>query len=340
MSANSHIAPTVPISYVRLLLDVATDYGVDRKCLLQGLNIPESLLQQPHGRIKLLEEYAALCRRALHMTGEPALAYEFGIRSNPATHGILGYGLMSQATFRDVLTFAGRFGHVLRMPAWNFHFSLESTHAVMEGREAISHGDLRRFSCEQLLFSVWSITRHLLPKARNIELLFDYPEPIYHKRYRRRLPQCTFSTAVTQIRVPIEYLDMPLKNADAVSAQIAEQECERELSLLGHNRDIVNQLRALLINTDEGYPSLEAVASRMFISSRTLTRQLNERGTSYRQLLAEAQKRDSRALLGDSRFTLTDIAYRLGYSSLANFARAFRSWNDLSPGEFRSRTQQ
>lgn len=339
MSANNHIIPTVPISYVRLLLDVAEDYGVDRKTLLHGLNIPESLLQQPHGRIKLLEEYAALCRRALHMTGEPALAYEFGIRSNPTTHGILGYGLISQATFRDVLTFAARFGHVLRMPAWNFHFSQEPTHVVMEGREAISHGDLRRFSCEQLLFSVWSIAHHLLPKARGIELRFDYPEPVYHKRYRRRLPKCTFSTSVTQIRIPIEYIDVPLKTADAVSAQIAENECERELAMLGHNRDIVNQVRALLINTDEGYPTLEAVSSRLFMSSRTLTRQLSERGTNFRQLLAEAQKRDSQALLADSRLTLTDIAYRLGYSSLANFARAFRSWGDVSPGEFRSRLQ-
>ena len=337
MSANSHIIPTVPISYVLLLLDVAADYGVDRKTLLQGLNISESLLQQPHGRIRLLDEYAALCHRALDLTGEPGLAYEFGLRSTPATHGILGYGLMTQACMRDVLNFAGRFADVLRMPAWDFHFSLGPTHAVMEGRETISHGDLRRFSCEQLLISVWSIVHNLLPQARNVELLFDYPEPAYHKRYRRRLPPCQFSTSVTQMRLPIEYLDTPMKNADMVSAQLAERECERELSLLGNSRDIINQVRAVLVNTAGGYPNLDAVASRLNMSARTLTRQLGERGTNFRQLLGEAQKRDSRILISDPRLTLTDIAYRLGYSSLANFARAFRAWNDISPGEFRNR---
>jgi AraC-like DNA-binding protein len=250
---------------------------------------------------------------------------------------MLGYGLMSQSSLRDVFRFADRFGSILRMPAWNLCFFTNETHAVMEGREAVSHGSLRRFSCEQLLISVSTILRNLLPPNPHMELLFDYPEPEYHSRYRDRLPNVRFSTAVTQIRVPIELFDQPLKTADTVSAKLAERECERELTLLGHNRDIANQVRAVLVNAPEGYPNLESVASRLFMSARTLTRQLNERGTNFRQLLLEAQKRDSQTLLRDSRLTLTDIAYRLGYSSLANFARAFRAWNGTSPGEFRGR---
>ncbi|PPE74283.1 hypothetical protein C3942_09650 [Solimonas fluminis] len=341
MRANDLIIPTVPVSYVLMLLDIAADYGVRRETLLDGLNIAPELLQKPEGRISLLNEYARLCIRALKHTGEPALGYEFGLRATLTTHGILGYGLMSQPSFRHVLDFAQRFGSVLRMPAWHLRFFVQGDYTIMEGQEAVSHGSLRRFSCEQLLISVSSIARQILPVPDpQIELLFDYPEPEYHARYRDRLPKVRFSAGCTQMRVPASYLDIPLRTADQVSALLAERECARELSLLGHNRDLVNQVRAVLVNDGGGYPTLEQVAERLHTSTRTLNRQLEKRGSGFRELLAEARQRDSLTLLEDPRLTLTDIAQQLGYSSLANFARAFRAWNGTSPGEFRARGER
>ncbi len=340
MRANDLIVPTVPVSYVLLMLDIAADHGVHRETLLDGLAITPEMLQKPDARVSLLADYARLCIRALKHTGEPALGYEFGLRSTLTTHGILGYGLMSQARFRDMLTFAQRFGATLRMPAWQLRFYEDGDHAVMEGQEAIAHGSLRRFSCEQLVVSMYSIAQQLLPVPDpEIELLFDYPEPEYHARYRDRLPRARFSTSRTQIRVPAAYLDMPLRTADQVSALLAERECERELSLLSRNRDLVNQVRAVLVNDGARYPTLEQVAERLHTSTRTLNRQLEKRGSGFRELLAEARQRDSLRLLEDPRLTLTDIAQQLGYSSLANFARAFRVWNGASPGEFRARSE-
>ncbi len=337
MRSSDLIVPTVPASYVLLMLDLIEERGILREELLNGLGISAELLQRPDARISLLNEYAALCRRAIAMTGDAGLACEFGLRATLTTHGILGYGLMSQRTFGDVFLFASRFASVLRMPAWSFQFYAEGPYAIMEGREAVPHGDLRRFSCEQFLVSVSSIVRHLLPPSPEVELLFDYPEPEYHARYRDRLPRCIFSTEVTQIRMPVGYLQRSLGTADMVSAKLAERECERELALLGDGRDLVNQVRDLLVSTDDGYPSMDAVARELHMSTRTFTRRLNELGSSFRELLVQVQKRDSHVLLRDTRLSLTDIAYRLGYSSLANFARAFKTWTGTSPGEFRDR---
>ncbi len=336
---NAAIPPTVPVSYVLLMLDIATDFGLDRARLIEEHRLSAEVLQRADGRIRLLDEYMPLCRRLLHLTGEPALAYEFGLRATVTTHGVFGYGLMCQPTLRHVFQFAHRYSSVLRMPAWNIRFFSEAPYAIMEGRESVSHGSLRNFSCEQLLVGTCSIIRNLLPpQYGGLELLFDFPEPEYYARYRDRMPICHFDMAVTQMRVPMEYLDIPLRTADAVSAKFAEQECERELNLLGHNRDIVNQVRAALIHTPDGYPTLETVARRLFLSSRTLERQLAERGSNFRRLLSEAQNRDSQVLLLDPRLTLSDVADRLGYSSLANFARAFRAWNRQSPREYRAQT--
>ncbi|HEY0973236.1 MAG TPA: AraC family transcriptional regulator ligand-binding domain-containing protein [Solimonas sp.] len=336
MSSRDTARPTVPISYVLLMLDIAADYGVSRERLLEGLGIDDHLLQRPDARIALLDEYARLCIRALKYTGEPGLAYEFGLRATITSHGLLGFGMMSQRTLRDVFTFANRFATTLRLPAWELRFLTENGYAMVDGREAVPHGSLRRFSCEQLLVSLTSIVRHILPDPP-VELWFDYPEPEYHARFRERLPPVRFSMPATQIRIPIDYLDAPLRTGDRVAAQLAERECERELALIGGVDDLVKRVRAVLQRDDAGYPDLEAVAERLHVTSRTLNRRLGALGTSYRQLLDQARHADSRSLLEDPALSVSDIALRLGYSSAANFSRAFQNWTGASPGSFRAR---
>jgi AraC-like DNA-binding protein len=339
MRSNDFVVPTVPVSYVRLVLDLAAERGARIEPLLAGLNITTALLDSPDGRIGLLTDYATLCRRIMDATREPALAYEFGLRSTFTTHGIVGYGLVSQPSLRHLFEFAGRFGSVLRMPAWDMTFSIERNHAYMRGTETISHQDLRQFSAQQLIISCYNVLQSLIPEScSGVELYFDFPEPEFHQRYQTLMPKCHFNSPFNQIQVPLIYMDQPFRTADLISAKLAERECERELALIGsgQHKDVVRRARALLNITTEGYLSSEHIADRLCVSPRTLARQLNERGTSYRQLLQEAQRRDSHALLRDPRLSVADVALRLGYSSVANFSRAFRSWHGISPGDFQN----
>ena len=163
MSLPQTPRPTVPVSYVWLMIRLAEERGVSPQRLLAGLKVSPAQLESPDGRIGLLDDYATLCQRALDWTAEPGLGYEFGLRATLTTHGILGYGLMSQPTLADVLGFAARYGAILRMPAWDMRFGLDSHWAWMQATESISHGTLRRFSAEQLLVSALSMVRQLPP---------------------------------------------------------------------------------------------------------------------------------------------------------------------------------
>ena len=77
------------------MIDVAAALGADCGELLDGTGIDAATLERADARVSLLQQYAMLCRRAVVLTGEPALAYEFGLRSTLTTHGILGYGLIN-----------------------------------------------------------------------------------------------------------------------------------------------------------------------------------------------------------------------------------------------------
>lgn len=74
----------------------------------------------------------------------------------------------------------------------------------------------------------------------------------------------------------------------------------------------------------------------MNTSPRTLKRRLQEEGTTFRTLLAEARGAMAEALLGDAHLPLTEVAERLGFSDLSSFSQAFKRWYGVPPGAYRS----
>jgi AraC-like DNA-binding protein len=335
MTPDELTKPSVPMAYVHLTLQLATERGVGREALLAGLGLSHELLEQPDARIGLLP-YGRLCLRALQLTAEPALGYEFGLRNNLTTHGFYGFGVMSQLTVGDAFEFAVRFAP-LRMPGWNLRFFVEGNEAVLEARETVPYGLLRQYALDMMMISLVNSHLQFLPMPGAATVWFDCPQPDYYPRYQARLPPARFSAATNQLRFPCELLTQPLVTANAVTARLVARECERELALLGFNEDLLERVRAAIQNEKGRYPTLETVAQRLYMTGRTLKRRLQAHGIHYRQLLEETRKRDCMRLLEDSSLGLEEIAHRLGYSASANFSRAFRKWTQITPGRYRER---
>lgn len=328
--------PTVPISYVLLTLALAEERGVSRAAMLRGTEIGPKLLQHAEARLGLLE-YGRLCIRAMELTGEPALGYEFGLRNRITDHGLVGFGMMSQATLRDAIEFTIRFFVPSRLPGWDLRLFVEGTQAGIEVRETVPYGVLRQYALDMLMVSLFTMIRPLLPRRPDAELWFDCPEPAYYRRYRGRLPRARFDMGVTQFRMASAYLGHRIATANPVTAKLIADQCERELALLGPvgDEDLLRRVRAALVNESGRYPDLQAIAQRVHLSTRTLIRRLAEHGVRFQQLLDEARHRDSVRLLQDPTLTLAIIAERLGFSTAANFSRAFQKWTGTTPGGFR-----
>lgn len=88
------------------------------------------------------------------------------------------------------------------------------------------------------------------------------------------------------------------------------------------------------------YPTLAEVSGRLCLSTRTLKRRLRERRTSFRKIVASKRMTHAAELLAGSTLSLGLVAESAGYSSKANFARAFRRWSGLTPTGFRRRMQK
>ncbi len=79
----------------------------------------------------------------------------------------------------------------------------------------------------------------------------------------------------------------------------------------------------------------ETIASAMKMSSRTLQRRLDDEGVRFSVLLDRVRERVAKQLLANEALALAEVAYRVGFSDLATFSRAFKRWTGVAPGGFR-----
>ena len=92
----------------------------------------------------------------------------------------------------------------------------------------------------------------------------------------------------------------------------------------------------LLNNLSPGYScSIEHVAAEIGLSKRTLQRTLAEAGTSFEALRSKVRDGLARKYLLQSKMSVAEIAYVLGFSQPSALTRAFRKWHGATPLAYR-----
>ena len=77
------------------------------------------------------------------------------------------------------------------------------------------------------------------------------------------------------------------------------------------------------------------LARRLNMSDQTLKRQLAVEGVSYKSLAQGIREKKACDLLRSAELTMEEISDNLGYSNVANFYRAFKSWTGKTPLGYR-----
>lgn len=131
------------------------------------------------------------------------------------------------------------------------------------------------------------------------------------------------------------YLDArALKPASAPIITIADVARDRHGGA-PHDRlgVVAEQIR---LQVHGGTVSIDRTARAMNTGIRTLQRELNRKGIDFRSLANAARAERAGELLRYTDVSVAGVADEMGYSTAANFARAFRKATGLSPGEFRA----
>lgn len=127
----------------------------------------------------------------------------------------------------------------------------------------------------------------------------------------------------------LEGLDAKIQQADPSLMQLLVKQAEDAIASKPRYETLPQKLHFIVaeyLKLKEQAPKIEDIAHELNISTRTLQRQLNDFGTSFKKIV-EIERMKRCELLLESDLQLTDIAMRLGYSDQSALARAYKAFS-------------
>jgi AraC-like DNA-binding protein len=331
--------PTLPAVHALHLAELVQRWGV-RDALLVGTGVREEELTDPDARLPV-RTFEAIVERARSLTGEPAIGVHLGLQMRVSAHGYLGFAAMTAANVREALELAVRFAPT-RTTALALRLRVDGAEAALVVEERADLGSARDVVLLALMIGMWQIGNAITGRERNGRADFAFPEPTYWPRIApaappawRGIASVRFGQPFNQLVFDAAELDFPLKMADRVSLRLAQEQCERALDALALEGQVVARVRSLVAKKEGGVRSVEEVAALMHLSPRTLKRRLAEHGVTYSSLAERELREKATLLLRSADLSLEQVAERIGYSDVANFARAFRRWTGQTPAQYR-----
>ena len=163
-----------------------------------------------------------------------------------------------------------------------------------------------------------------ISKPRQAELIEDVFQCPVH-----------FNAPAVAIVTESRYLSAGLRHVPSPIVTLEDVERDRQGGAPRELLDVVlEQIRAQVL---AGSVSIDSAAQSMDTSVRTLQRELNRAGADFRSLANAMRYQRALELLRHTNGSITRVSAEMGYSSPANFARAFRKAGGSPPRDFRSK---
>lgn len=323
---------TLPATHALDVAEAVRAWSISPEVLFEGLGLEAAALERPDTRITLAR-FVALVERARTLTGEAALGFHLGMRMRLPTHGFLGFAAMTASNLREALELAVRFAPT-RTNALRLSLLVIEGEANLYVDELADFGPARDTILLMLTVGLWQLGEALTGQKLTGSAEYPFARPSYAEGLTQLTLPVYFDAARTCLRFAAAQLDAPLSLANPAALSLAREQCERALDALDASGLSARVRDALPRNDDAGFHSLEQVAERLGVSSRTLKRKLKAEGTAFSDILDQLAIEQARKLLR-SALSVEQVAERMGYSDVSNFGRAFRRWTGTTPAAYR-----
>ena len=172
-----------------------------------------------------------------------------------------------------------------------------------------------------------------------VRVCFTHPGPDHIAEHHRFFHgRVRFAAGSSSMSLSGSDAARPMREPDAALAEIIRRRLENALVDRDRSSAVAmsTRVRRMLVeHLGQSVLTLDAVATALAVSRRTLTRRLAEERVSFRHILDEVRRDFAGTLLQDPSLSIGDIAFFLQYSEPAAFHRSFRRWTGKTPRAFR-----
>lgn len=329
-----HPSTTVPIDFVRQLLDRPHLSDHVRRACLAHAGIPVDLLDAPQARATT-DQFATLYR----LVAARAADESPGMFSRPLPPGTLKFLSLSVVQAPSLVIALHRFTQFFRLVLDDLRFELVSSAEgvsvlLLPQTDAVRR---QRFALEVMLKLVHGITSWLagqkIPLAR-IDLAFSAPP--YATDYVYLYPgPAHFDQATTAIHFDRHWLEGPVRQHPGTIRTFLSRAPADWMFVSFAERLVSHRVRELLNTRLADATRLDEVAQALLVSPRTLARRLEAEGTSFQVIKDELRRDVAIALLAQTSLSPEEVGARTGFEDPTTFYRAFKRWTGCSPGVYR-----
>lgn len=337
IQSENTLPPYRLVNSVVVLARIAARYGVHRETLLEGSDIDPADLDDPQ-RIIRIEQERIVADRLIQLTDVPWVGLEVGREYHFSANGKLGMAVMCCETVLEALKLIMAYIH-LTGAYHQYIISIKGETGYARFRELTDLKDVRRFTCEAEIASVNSMIRIGYNNAAVFrEIHFAYPQPVYADKYDEIFNCSVFFNAPENLIVfDAGHLYRPMLMANPLVRSAMEKECARLSARLREQDTLSARIyQELWACREDGFPTLDEMARRIYMSTRTIRRRLTGENTSYKAIQTEIRKSMASNLLLTTDLPMETIATRLGFSEPSSFYRAFKTWTGCTPNTYRA----
>ena len=172
----------------------------------------------------------------------------------------------------------------------------------------------------------------------HVEMSFEAPAHLYNDDLSKIVnARCIFECDENAIYFPKRLLNHPL-NLQPAADKVTIKQLHDALIEKHKNTPTYNHVRNYIIqNLHRGTVSQAEIASYLGMTTRTLRRHLAKNGYKFQTLLDKCRMEIViLEIKSNKKTTLSEIAYKLGYSEHSTFSRAFSKWTGMAPHAFRN----
>ncbi|KPJ87855.1 MAG: hypothetical protein AMJ53_17565 [Gammaproteobacteria bacterium SG8_11] len=323
-------------SWALLIAKVLEHLGYPSNSVFTSVGMDPKKLRDNNARYSI-QQMQQLWRTAVELTNDPLLGIKVAGYWHPTTFHALGYSWMASGSLKEAMERAVRYSKVVSdLVQLNFEY-VNGAYRLGIGVQAVGYSPVPE-SVDAAAAVFVHMTRLVYGDEINpILVTLPREKPQVAKEFSEFFnAPIEYEAPETALFFIDEQVEKPLPTGNVELAHANDKIVKNYLSHLDRTH-VAMQVKSKIVDLlSSGMVTEQDMAEALNMSLRSLQRKLREEGTSYKEILEDTRRDLATKYIQNSRLSISEISFLLGFSEISNFSRAFKRWNGRAPSEFRS----
>lgn len=333
-----------PSSQISALVRLLRAEGIGAEAALAGTGLAADELDDV-ACLTSLEQYMLVCRNAVQLSSSASLALRLGRALHLPDHGMVGLMLLSCESVPEYFRLAAKYQSMIISPL-DIEAQITDDGAlwVVSDEPALEllPQAVRVFLIEQQFGQLVTQIQDLLGSdCGPTQACFAHSAPAHQTACTSYL-QCpsVFGRRRNELRFDKGILTRRPRLANSFTSATLQSACEGLLADRESSSGFAGKVYQALRFLSGPGAGMQAVASTLKMTDRTLRRHLADEGTSFSTIVDQVRCSLATQQLQRPELSVEEVAEMTGFSDPANFRRAFTRWTGMTPTCFRQLHQK